>query len=153
MHGLFCGCRQCHEEAARYCSQQRETAAQLLNLHPSAEKTAPVQDGAAKGVLLSTGPPVVIRDAVGEKVANSSSAADRQHSSSVHGAPKQHRPQGFDSKQDAASSSRDSLLDVAAEDGGDDLEQTEAGFAAAPSMGKLICCLCESCPDKDALLP
>ena len=103
-----------------------------------------MQDGGAKGVLPSKAPPDVIRDAVREKVAKSGSAADQQHSSSVHGAAKQQRPQGFESKQDAAGNSRDLMLDVAADHGDDDAQQTEAGSAAAPSMGKLFLCF-ESC--------
>lgn len=106
-------CRQRHEEAARYCSQQREAAAQQLDLQPSAEKAAaaaPVQDGGTKGPLLSKASPDAIRHAVEEKVSKPGPGA--------------------------AGSSRDhNMLDVAA--GNDSGRQTEAGCAAAPSTGAL----------------
>ena len=138
-------CRQRHEEAARYCSQQREGAAQQLNLHPSAEKAAPVQDEGAKGVVLSRASPDVIRDAVREKVAKGSSAPDQQHSSSVQDVPKQQmgtqmgpRPQGLESEQGATGSSRDhSMLDVASEGDSAAVKQTEAASAVALSTGNL----------------
>ena len=128
--------------AARYCRQQVDTAAQQLNLHPSAENTAPAQDEGAKGVPMSEASPDAIRDTVREKLANSSSATDQQHSSSVQDASKQQRPQGCESKQGADGSSRDQImLDVAAEDGSAAVTEAEAGFAAVPSIGKLFCCL------------
>ena len=129
------GCRQRHEEAARYCSQQQETAAQQLNLHPSAQKAAPVQDVGAKGVLLSKAFPDAIRDVVTE-VAKGSSATDQHRSSSVQDAPKQQRPQGCELAQGPAGSRDHIMLDVAAEDGGAAAEQAEAGFAAAPTKGE-----------------
>lgn len=133
--------RQRHEEAARYGSQQREAAAQQLNLHPSAEKAAPVQDESAKGMVLSKASPDVIRDAVREKVAKSSSATDQQRASCGLDAPKQLGAQMHSRPQlGATGSSRDhSMPAVASDDDGAAVQQTEAASAAASSAGKLCC--------------